>query len=111
MDPTGYELVVIGTPDWGKSVAAPMRTFLADHRGKLRQVAFFLTDGTADHAAVFRDMGLLVGAEPVAALGLPHADVGDDRYAEQLAAFVRALPSVRPLQPAAPSHEPIGAVP
>jgi len=104
VDPTGYDLVVIGTPDWGKSVAAPVRTFLGEHQGKLRRVAFFLTDGTTDHAAVFRDMASMVGAEPVAVLGVPQADVVADRYAEKLAAFVKALPAAQPVpQPREPA--------
>lgn len=96
VDPAAYELVIIGTPDWGRSVSAPVRTFLEENRGRLRRVAFFLTDGTQEHAAVFRDMAALVGREPVATLGIPSAEVTQRRYTERVASFVRALPSLAP---------------
>jgi flavodoxin len=94
LDPTVYELVIIGTPDWGKSVSAPMRTFLETYRGRLHQVAFFLTDGKADHDAIFREMASLVGKEPVAVLGIPHNDVVQDRYLGQVDVFVKSLPTL-----------------
>jgi len=93
VDPADYDLVVVGTPDWGKSVSAPVRTFLAIHAGRLRQVAFFLTDGEAEHARVFREMASLVGREPVAQLGIPHDEVDRGAYREQLAAFLESLPT------------------
>jgi flavodoxin len=92
VDPAAYELVIIGTPDWGQSVAAPTRTFLASQKGRLPNVAFFLTDGTSDHAKVFQDMMELVGAKPVATLGIPHAEVVNDRFALQVEEFLRRLP-------------------
>ncbi len=101
VDPAQYELVVLGTPDWGKSISSPMRTFLAAYKGKLKQVAFFLTDGTSDHAGIFKEMAELSGREPVATLGVPHDDVWNDRYAEPLKQFLSALPAPReqPVEP------------
>ena len=98
IDPTEYELVVIGTPDWGRSVSAPTRTFLETYRGRLRQVAFFLTDGKSDHAGIFREMASLAGKEPVASLGIPHDDVVKGDYAPQVQAFVESLHVPPPLE-------------
>ncbi len=91
VDPTAYDLVIIGTPDWGKSIAAPARTFLQEHRGRLHNVAFFLTNGTADHAAIFREMALLVGREPLATLGIPRTEVEAGRYEGEVQVFVNTL--------------------
>lgn len=91
VDPAAYDLVIIGTPDWGKSIAAPTRTFLQEHRGRLRNVAFFLTDGTSDHAAIFREMAQLVGREPVATLGIPQTVVNARQHEAQVQAFVDTL--------------------
>lgn len=93
VDPTEYELVVIGTPDWARSVSAPTRTFLETYRGRLRQVAFFLTDGKRDHEDIFREMASLAGRDPVATLGIPHDDVVAGRYGAQVEAFVASLPA------------------
>ena len=91
VDPSAYDLVVVGTPDWGGAVAAPVRTFLEENRARLVRVAFFLTDGTTDHEKVFRDMALLAGRDPVASLGVPHDDVREGRYADRVAAFAASL--------------------
>lgn len=98
VDPTQYRLVLIGTPDWGVSMAAPVRTFLTSYAGRLPRVAFFLTDGTSDHAAVFREMGTLVGAEPIASVGIPHDDVVANRYDAQVTTFVSAIEKARVLE-------------
>jgi flavodoxin len=95
VDPAAYELVIIGTPDWGQSVAAPTRTFLVSQQGRLKKVAFFLTDGTSDHAKVFAEMAQMVAASPVATLGIPHADVVNDQFQSRVDAFVKQLPRAR----------------
>lgn len=90
-NPADYEQVLIGTPDWGKSVAAPVRTFLSSWCGRLPRVAFFLTDGRADHAMVFREMASLVGQDPVAVLGVPQREVREGEWAGAVATFVEQL--------------------
>ena len=107
VDPAQYELVILGTPDWGRSISSPMRTFLAAYKGKLKQVAFFLTDGTSDHTGIFKEMAELSGREPVATLGVPHDDVWKDRCAEPLKKFLAALPAPQ-VQPAEPLPVPAG---
>lgn len=106
-EPELYDLVVVGTPDWGRSMAAPVRAFLADHRGKLPRVAFFLTDGESDHALVFADMAALAESVPVATLGIAHDRAMKGDFESEVAGFVAALrrpagprPEPEPVQPA-----------
>lgn len=91
VDPSRYDLVVVGTPDWGGSVSAPVRAFLTECRTSLPAVAFFLTDGSADHEKVFADMAELAGREPLATLGLPHDEVEQGEYADRVADFATSL--------------------
>jgi len=91
VDPTQYDLVIIGTPDWGQSVSSPARSFMKAHHGRLRQVAFFLTDGHSDHAVIFKEMEQLVGRAPVATLGIPGVDVQRGEFAAPVATFVGTL--------------------
>ena len=90
-DPGAFDLVLVGTPDWGGAVAAPVRAFLEEYRARLPRLAFFLTDGAADHEKVFRDMAVLSGREPVASLGIPHDEVLQGRYADRVEAFAASL--------------------
>lgn len=102
VDPAAYELVLVGTPVWGSAAAAPVRTFFDHYRGKLPEVAFFLTDGTTSHDAVWADMTKLAGRKPVATLGIAQKDVLADRYRDKVTAFIDALPRA-PLPERVPS--------
>ena len=104
LDPSKYELVIIGTPDWGADVSAPVRSFLELFRGRLPQVAFFLTDGTSEHDAVFKNMAQLLGKEPIATLGVSHEVVKAGGYEVDLARFVNAL-QLTPLE--VPTPQPV----
>lgn len=42
-DPSGYDLVVIGTPVWNGRVTPAIRTYLLRNREKIKNVAFFST--------------------------------------------------------------------
>jgi len=44
-DPASYDFVVVGTPVWNGSVSTPIRTWLAEHAGRLPPLAFFATEG------------------------------------------------------------------
>ena len=93
VDPTAYDLVVVGTPDWGGAVSVPVRTFLGAYAGRLRDVALFLTDGSGEHEAVFHEMAGLVRREPVACLGILHDEIGESGYDDKVEAFAEALKS------------------
>lgn len=103
MEPTAYELVVVGTPNWGSSTSAPVRTFLKDYQGRLPQVAFFLTEGGKGHDAVFKDMAALVGHEPIARLWVTHDDVLASKYGPSLREFLDALAPKAAIPEAAPA--------
>jgi len=99
VDPTGYQLVIVGTPDWGRSVSAPVRSFLTTYKNRLPRVAFFLTDGDKEHDGVFADMATLVGRQPVARLGISQHDVLEGVYLNRVTDFVRSLPVLVPMAP------------
>jgi len=79
-DPGQYDLVVIGTPVWNNTVSTPIRTYIAQHRDRLNEVAFFCTQDT-EKSRVFEEEELLVGRKPVATLALrKKADVEEEDY-------------------------------
>src|SRR5437879_3497804 len=53
VSPEHYDLVVAAAPVWMRSLASPMRTYLARYRGKIKSLAFVCTYGGsgADQAA------------------------------------------------------------
>lgn len=60
-DPSAYGTVVVATPLWMESLSAPMRSYLARHRGKFKKLAFACTNGdgaerAAKHGAAIADV-------------------------------------------------------
>jgi flavodoxin len=89
-DPAAFDLVVVGTPVWGFTVASPVRSFLAANAAKLKAVAFFCTEGGSGHERTFREMARLAGRPPRATLVLLEKELGGD-FAAKVAAFAKAL--------------------
>ncbi len=90
-DPTRYDLVVVGTPVWGASISAPVRSFLASHAGRLPKVAFFVTEGGRGERRVFQQMAEVAAVHPVATLSLLQSDVDHGTASGALESFVAAL--------------------
>lgn len=88
VDPTDYDLVIVGTPVWNASVSAPVRTFLEVYSGRLRRVAFFLSYGGSGKGRVFRQMERLAGTKPLTKLAVRERTIDHDRLKGRLEPFV-----------------------
>jgi len=69
-NPADYDLVIIGTPVWAGTMSSPIRTFLSGHKGKIKKVAFFCTQGGEQDQRIFGELEKLAGQEPKAILKL-----------------------------------------
>jgi len=90
-DPDVYDLVVIGTPVWAKTVSTPVRTYLQQHADRLAKVAFFCTCGGGEPAHTFTDMQELCGQPPKKTLCLKTRNVRRDDYEAPVESFVSTL--------------------
>lgn len=93
-DPANYDLVAIGTPVWAGSVSVPVRTFLEEHQGRVKEVAFFLSHGGTGRRRVFRQMAELCRREPVARLSVRERALARGRHRTELRAFAERLAAV-----------------
>jgi flavodoxin len=105
-DPASYDVVVIGTPIWSKSVSSPVRAYLRRHRAAFRDVAFFCTYGGSGAPQTFAQMSDECGLRPVATLAIRHADAasaagGVERFVLEIG---RAFPDVSPPRGAQAPH-------
>jgi hypothetical protein len=91
LDTAQYDLVVVGTPVWGGSVSAPVRSYLLENRSKFRHVAFFCSFGGLGSQAAFDEMRELAGRAPVAQCAVRAAEVQRGVVAASLALFVSIL--------------------
>jgi len=87
-DPSGYALVIVGTPIWAGHVSSPVRTYVGAHAGRFRNVALFCTHGGSSAGKVFGEIAELAGSEPVATLALKEREIEAGTYAGRLRQFV-----------------------
>jgi len=67
LNPTDYDMVVIGTPIWGFTMTPALRTYLTAHSNSIKKVAFFATSGGSEFNKTAGEMELL-SKQPVATL-------------------------------------------
>ena len=90
-DPTGYDLVVVGTPVWADTMCCSVRTYLTQQREHIGKVAFFLTTMRSGAERTFRHMEKLCGKAPAATLGLRAKEVRKGAHLERVRAFAGRL--------------------
>src|SRR5271157_938914 len=90
-NPATYDIVLIGTPIWNHTLSTPVRTYISQHKGSFKKVAFFCTaGGTKD--SPFDEMESLCGKKPVATLRLlMKQEVEKGRYTEKTEEFVKKI--------------------
>jgi flavodoxin len=84
-DPASYDLIFIGTPIWASNMSSPVRAFITRYKDEIRKVALFCTGDGDDPEEMFGQMGVLLGIEPVATVGL----IGKDREGDLAEAKIR----------------------
>ena len=91
LEPSDYDLVIIGTPIWASDISSPVRTYLTHHQNAFKHVAFFYTRGGTSDINAFKEMQLLCGKAPRAALALTQKEVKNGAYREKVRQFVEQL--------------------
>jgi hypothetical protein len=100
-NPNAYELVIIATPVWNRSVCAAVRTYLQEHRGRFRQVAFALAQSSVGRARVFQQMEELTGLTPITTVAVTESDFlrgGYRRKVSRFAARIRSAQAGEPIE-------------
>jgi hypothetical protein len=90
-DPGQYELVIVATPVWNRSVCAAVRTYLRDHRGRFQKVAFALTQSSVGRARVFQQMEELSGCRPITTLAVTDGDFLRGGYRRKVSRFAQRI--------------------
>lgn len=87
-DPSGYEMIIVGTPVWAGRMASPVRSYLTKMKGKMSRVAFYCTCGSPP-GEVFVGMEDLAG-RAVATMIVTAKDMSG-AYKEQAKAFAEKV--------------------
>jgi flavodoxin len=86
-DPAKYDLVIIGTPVWARNVSTPVRTYLAENKDKLKNVAFFCTEGNTGDDVTFNNMEEACGKKPLGTLVVKVKDITTGSFADMAKKF------------------------
>jgi len=108
LDPAAYDLVIVGTPIWGASVSAPVRTYLAARHARIKDVAFFCTHGGSGSASTLKELEELCHKAPRVSLVLRTAVVQAGDIDIKIRKFVEGVQAARRSMPvpgtATPGH-------
>jgi flavodoxin len=90
-DPADYKLVVLAAPVWMGRLSSPIRTYIAQHRGGFKQVAYFCTYGGkgAEHAA--EQCAKFLGKPLAATLAITDVEIEKSDYRTKLDQFLWQL--------------------
>lgn len=90
-----YDLVVIGTPVWSRSLPPAVRTYLVAHRQELHRVAFFCTYDDGGSRRVLEQMSALAGHAPIDVLALRRDAIGRGEHVPRVREFVDTITGSR----------------
>ncbi len=91
VDPSDFDLVIIGTPIWNRHLSVPTRTYLSETASKLKKVAFFCTEGGRGGERAFSEMETVCDKEPLAVLELTRKEIKEKLYNEKLQEFIEII--------------------
>lgn len=90
-DPSLYDVVVVGTPVWARTMSSPVRTYLAKNKSKFKSVAFFCTYGGSGSERALKNMESFCGKTAVGTLAIIEKDVKSGEYVEKIKRFATQL--------------------
>jgi len=90
-DPSDYDLVLVGSPVWNRSICIPTRAYLQRHVRDLPSVGFFCTHaGSGVHHAM-EHMAELCGKHPVWTLAVGQSELKQGSELDTITAATRRL--------------------
>lgn len=90
-NPSTYDVVIVGTPIWAFTVSTPVRTYLNQNKGNIKNVAFYCTNEGAGGERAFRAMQEICGKRPVAVLNLTKKEVFDGKIKGKIREFISKI--------------------
>ena len=91
VDPSDYDLVIIGTPVWAGNMASPVRTYLSNNNDKLNRVAFFCTMRSRGSKRTFLEMERLSEFNPLACLALTDKEIKQEKHIKKVKEFIKEI--------------------
>ena len=94
-DPSNFDLIVIGSPNWAGYMASPLRSYLIQTRGKIKKAAIFITQGGGGAEKVIKDIENLINKPSVAQLMLRAREIMSGSSNEKIISFSSQIKSLK----------------
>ena len=90
-NPADYDVVIVGGPTWAGTVSVPVRTYLKQFGGQIKQVMHIGVSGGVEKGKLFQEMTQW-SKSPLAILDLTQKEVQKDLYGPKLEEFLKQIP-------------------
>jgi hypothetical protein len=108
-DPETFDTVVLVSPIWVEGLSAPMRSFVAGHAAKLRDVAVVSVMGSKGAPHAVAEIARLIGHRPILAAAFKQREVKDGSADARIGAFAREVEGAQSAVPASVPSAPLTA--
>jgi len=85
-----YDLIIIGTPNWGSSICPATRTFLENNKATIKKAAFFCTMGGNSPGKTFIQMEEIIG-KPISTVAIQAKELKGNDYINKVNEFVNGV--------------------
>jgi len=85
-----YEMIIIGTPVWAGTITPAIRTLLLKSKDKIKNAAFFCTNGGGDCDKTFQELKNL-SEEPIATFCCTDEEIKENEFEERLNEFITKI--------------------
>ena len=89
--PRNFDLTVVAAPLWAGHAATPIRSFINDEKGEIRNIATLITRGGSSTDNAFAEIRQLSGLQPIAELSLRDKEIKGGSFTEQVSGFGEAI--------------------
>jgi flavodoxin len=90
-NPGDYDIVILGTPNWGAMPAPAIRAYIEQNKSKFKNIAFFVTSASGNNEALLKELALICGKQPCQTFGIKQGQVKKGEIAEPVKQFTAKL--------------------
>ena len=89
-DVEGYDLVILASPVWAGNVAPALRTYIEEHKHRIKKAAFICTSGSGDASGALSKLRQLT-LTPLAELSLKDSEIQKSLFTNSIEGFANQL--------------------
>jgi len=94
-NPEDYDLVILGSPVWGRNMVPAVRTYLEKNKEKIKKYALFVTSGNTDVSKVVPSFREITRSGPFAQVGFNASEMKDQKlHAGKISEFENSLKKI-----------------